>query len=145
MELNIKLYDKSKYEKDSKVIYEVNMTGVTKIEVKEIPKEEILKETDGSCVDDYNEYLIFTFEGGETSVYRNSYVDISTRRERRHKMTKLEETREAIFKKYPDAVIDFEYGYGEIIFYVNEDQLGQEENLHSGYVRNGKFIDATDF
>ena len=60
-------------------------------------------------------------------------------------MTKLEETREAIFKKYPDAVIDFEYGYGEIIFYVNEDQLGQEENLHSGYVRNGKFIDATDF
>lgn len=60
-------------------------------------------------------------------------------------MTKVERVRRAIFAKYPKAVIDFEYDYGEILFYVNEEQFGHEENLHSGYIRNGKFIDVTDF
>ena len=46
------------------------------LEVKEIPASEILRETDGSCVDDYNEYLILTYDNGETSTYRNSYVDV---------------------------------------------------------------------
>ena len=76
MRVNIKLYDKCKYHEDSKVIAEVDLTGVVSLEVKEIPLSEILKETDGSCVDDYNKYTILTFENGETSTYRHCYVDV---------------------------------------------------------------------
>ena len=76
MELNIQVYDKCKYEEDSKVIKEVNITDIISLEVVEIPASKILSETDGSCVDDYNEYLILTYDNGETSTFRNSYVDV---------------------------------------------------------------------
>ena len=76
MRVNVKIYDKCKYEKDSKKIKDVNLAGIASLEVREIPKSEILKETDGSCVDDYNEYLILTYDNGETSTFRNSYVDV---------------------------------------------------------------------
>lgn len=75
MKLNVKLYNECKYEKDSKVIKDVNLEGIASLEIKEIPISEILKETDGSCVDPYNDYLILTYENGETSTFRNSYVD----------------------------------------------------------------------
>ena len=75
MKLNVKLYNECKYEKDSKVIKDVNLEGIAGLEIKEIPISEILKETDGSCVDPYNDYLILTYENGETSIFRNSYVD----------------------------------------------------------------------
>ena len=76
MKLNIKLYDKCKYEEDAKIIKDVNITGIISLEVVDIPASKILTETDGSCVDDYNEYLILTYDNGETSTYRNSYVDV---------------------------------------------------------------------
>ena len=76
MKMNMKLYDKCKYGEDAKVIKDVNITGIASLEVKEIPASEILRETDGSCVDDYNEYLILTYDNGETSTFRNSYVDV---------------------------------------------------------------------
>ena len=76
MKLNIKLFDKCKYEEDAKIIKDVNITGIISLEVVEIPASKILTETDGSCVDDYNEYLILTYDNGETSTYRNSYVDV---------------------------------------------------------------------
>ena len=76
MKLNVKLYNECKYEKDSKVIKDVNLEGIASLEIKEIPISEILKETDGSCVDPYNDYLILTYENGETSTFRNSYVDV---------------------------------------------------------------------
>lgn len=76
MRMNIKLYDKCKYEEDSKVIASVDLTGVVGLDVREIPKSEILKETDGSCVDEYNKYTILTFENGETSTYRHCHVDV---------------------------------------------------------------------
>lgn len=76
MRVNIKLYDKCKYEEDSKVIASVDLTGVVCVDVKEIPVSEILKETDGSCVDDYNKYAILTFENGDTSTYRHCHVDV---------------------------------------------------------------------
>ena len=76
MKLNIKLYDKCKYEEDAKIIKDVNITDIISLEVVEIPASKILTETDGSCVDDYNEYLILTYDNGDTSTYRNSYVDV---------------------------------------------------------------------
>ena len=76
MKINMKLYDKCKYEEGAKAIKDVNIKGIASLDVKEIPAIEILRETDGSCVDDYNEYLILTYDNGETSTYRNSYVDV---------------------------------------------------------------------
>jgi len=60
-------------------------------------------------------------------------------------MTNLERTRKAIFEKYPNAVVDFEYDDGEILFYPDAEKSDSEENLHSGYMRNGKLDDVAYF
>ena len=76
MRMNIKLYDRNKYDEGAKVIAEADVTDVVSKVIREISASEILKETDGSCVDDYNKYTILTFENGETSTYRHCYVDV---------------------------------------------------------------------
>ena len=60
-------------------------------------------------------------------------------------MTNLERTRKAIFEKYPNAVVDFEYDWGEILFYPDAEKSDSDENLHSGYIRNGRLVDVTYF
>lgn len=60
-------------------------------------------------------------------------------------MTNIEITIKAIFEKYPNAVIDFIYNWGEILFYPNARESNSEENLHSGYIRYGRLVDLTYF
>ena len=76
MKVNIKLYDKNKYEEDSKVIASFDLTGVASVVVKEISKSVILGETDESCVDEYNKYTILIFDNGDSSTYRHCHVDV---------------------------------------------------------------------
>lgn len=70
-------YDRVKYRKGSKPFFRYELLGdVSRYEVKSIPAKEILAETDGPCVDPYDEYLIITYSIGVTRTYRNSYYDI---------------------------------------------------------------------
>ena len=71
----VKIYDGMKYNEESKVNHEVTYM-INNFEVKEISREEILAETDGSCVDEYNEYLILHLVDGDTATFRNSHCDL---------------------------------------------------------------------
>lgn len=55
----------------------VRYDGITEFEiVSGYDAEEIERDTDDESIDDYHEYLILHFENGETSTFRNSYVDM---------------------------------------------------------------------
>lgn len=74
MKITVKGYEEMKYTAEKKA-WEVVYEDVKEIEVKTITAEEIFKETDGTCIDEYNEYVILHFEDGETATFRNSHVD----------------------------------------------------------------------
>lgn len=74
MKTLIKIYDKMKYYEDSEVVASATYENVKSVEVKEIPREEILKTFDE--YDDYDEYAIITSTDGTTSTFRNSYTDV---------------------------------------------------------------------
>ena len=76
------IYDECKYEADENVNeIRVEYDFVTGFEVIEggAEAEKIEAETDGSCIDDYHEYLVLFFEDGETATFRNSHVDMFLR------------------------------------------------------------------
>lgn len=60
------------------------------------------------------------------------------------KNSAIEKTKKEIFKKYPNAVIYFVYDYG-VLFYANEEQTGNEDNLHNGFIKDGALCDVTEF
>lgn len=69
---DIEVYDKCKYNAESKVIHEAHYNDVAKWEVKTILPEEL----DFDEYDEFNEYLVLTFTDGETATFRNSHVDM---------------------------------------------------------------------
>lgn len=77
MTVKLKVYDKCKYDVTSEKIAEVEYK-INGFKVIHGGKEaqEIEKMTDGNSVDDFHEYLVLEFENGDTSTYRNSYVDM---------------------------------------------------------------------
>ena len=76
MKVDVRIYDKCKYEKDSKVYTNATITNVRSIAVKSVPKRVMLNYTDFDGIDDYDEYLVITYNTGETSTFRNSHVDV---------------------------------------------------------------------
>lgn len=74
MKVLVKVYDKVKYEKDSKKISECEY-DISKFEVKEISDKEIY-DLGFDEVDKYGDYLILTLKDGETATFRNSIVDL---------------------------------------------------------------------
>lgn len=75
VKVELKIYDSCKYKPTSETKYKVQY-NINAYEVKKIVKEEILKETDESSLDEYEEYLILYLDDGETSTFRNSHVDM---------------------------------------------------------------------
>lgn len=57
----------------------------------------------------------------------------------------IEKTKRAIFEKYPNAVIFYAYDWGEILFYANKEQAGNEDDLHGAFLKNRKLIDERIF
>lgn len=74
MKVIVKVYDNVKYDTTSKVVaeqtYEITSFSVTEISDKEIFALGF------EDTDPYKEYLVLTFKNGETSTFRNSFVDM---------------------------------------------------------------------
>lgn len=79
------VYDKCKYTMSDFADHrEVTYTDIEHWEVWDGDDARYLeKDTDGSCIDDYHEYLVLFFENGETATFRNSYVDMFLIRKKR--------------------------------------------------------------
>ena len=73
--VKVKITDICKYEPASKYKAEAKY-WITGFEVKTIPQEEILAETDESNLDPVNEYLILDLADGDTATFRNSFCDM---------------------------------------------------------------------
>lgn len=76
MKLWLIVCDKVKYEKDAKKYKLIKYNDVKSFQVNVVPANKILAEADESSVDPYDEYLVVKFVDGNTSTFRNSYVDV---------------------------------------------------------------------
>ena len=74
MKVKVKVYDGVKYWDGTEKVAEVEY-DIKDYEVKQISDEEIAA-MGFDTVDEFGEYLILTFENGETSTFRNSHVDL---------------------------------------------------------------------
>lgn len=78
MRMMIVVYDRCKYDPESKPAHRVEYDDVTGYEVISDPEAaaNIEANTYDSCIDDHHEYLSLHFDSGEILTYRNSYVDL---------------------------------------------------------------------
>lgn len=74
MKVKVKVYDGVKYWDGTEKVTEVEY-NIKDYEVKQISDEEIAA-MGFDTVDEFEEYLILTFENGETSTFCNSHVDL---------------------------------------------------------------------
>ena len=74
MKVKVKVYDGVKYWDVTEKVAEVEY-DIKDYEVKQISDEEIAA-MGFDTVDEFGEYLILTFENGETSTFCNSHVDL---------------------------------------------------------------------
>lgn len=74
MKITLDIYNKCKYEPDSKIVAKVELNAKSYF-VSEITEEEIFEEGFDD-VDPYGEYLIIRSMDDEISTFRNSYVDM---------------------------------------------------------------------
>lgn len=74
MKVKVKVYDGVKYWDGTEKVAEVEY-DIKDYEVKQISDEEIAA-MGFDAVDEFEEYLILTFENGETSTFCNSHVDL---------------------------------------------------------------------
>lgn len=76
----VNVYNECKYTASEEAFENAKEVKLNGIESWEIVDGEDAKEieahTDGSCIDDYHEYLVLHFVDGTTSTFRNSYVDM---------------------------------------------------------------------
>ena len=76
MTIKIKGYNETKYEAEEKA-FEITYSKVADFKVIAGDQaKEIEDNCDEEMVDEYGEYLVITFEDGETSTFRNSHVDL---------------------------------------------------------------------
>lgn len=77
--VKLDVYDTCKYfatAEDFKREIQVTYDGVVGFEVVSGKEAKAIEaESDGSCIDDFHEYLVLFFENGDTATFRNSYVD----------------------------------------------------------------------
>lgn len=78
MKVLIKVYENVKYDEVVEEVREVIYDNVESFEVVSDYERvrEIEQHTDGSCIDEYHEYLVLHFKDGETGTFRNSHADL---------------------------------------------------------------------
>ena len=77
MDVEVKIYNGVKYNKESEKVAEVEYNNIRGYAV--VTGEEATRiglETDENSRDKYNEYLVITLENGEKSTFCNSNVDM---------------------------------------------------------------------
>ena len=76
MKVIVKVYDKCKYDRESKKVAQVEYDIEDFEVISGAEAEEIENECDANSIDEYHEYLILDLGEGKTATFRNSHVDL---------------------------------------------------------------------
>ena len=77
IDVELHVYDNCKYTSEELEEKIVKLNGVVGFDiVSGFEAGMIEAETDGSCIDEYHEYLVLQFADGSEGTFRNSHVDL---------------------------------------------------------------------